>query len=350
MSKLQKALEEKLGPGRARLASRGLSSTVREVIPTGIAVVDHYVIGRGGIPVGKLTELFSESESQGKTSLALSVAAQAQRMGSQVVWIETEDALEEERCDVLGVDRSRLIVAEPSHLDDLREAIDVVLSSLPKYVPQLSPEDDAAARLGAEPPTLVVIDSLAATPTKAEHATGVGAGKGQPGDRARSMSAVCRVLARRAQDQRLAVLLINQSRWKIGVTRGEKKTTPGGEAVKFHSHLRLKMLGGAAVKSSDEVLVGRDFTVKAVKNRMAPPHRECAARLKFATGWDEAWSVLWHGKEHAIVGKRTSGRDAIRKVWDEMKWPTDPAAFERLGIAEPQADAAPKAARKRAKK
>lgn len=308
IEKLLATLRRKFGAESATtLAGNAQRATVTDVVSTGIGVVDRYVLGIGGLPVGRITELFSE-EGAGKTSLAFAVIASVQREDGIVVFAETENALQPERAEVFGVDRARLVLLQPDCLEDCLEQAGAALEALPV----------------GKAPSLFLWDSVAATPTRAELKEGLIGGEAM-GYRARTLSRALRSLVGVAAKKRVAILIVNQIRQKIGVMFGDPTTTPGGEAIKFAASIRLRLYGGKAVKDAG-TQVGREVTVKAVKNKLSPPFRKVVTRYDFATGWDDAWSTLNYAKELGLVSDRAKGEKAVteaRKLLDACGWAAD---------------------------
>lgn len=293
---LIRKLRAKHGSGAAMtLASDGARSEVTDVVPFGLPPVDRYVLGCGGLPVGRITELFSE-EGAGKSSLGFAAIASAQREGGIVVFAETENALQPERAAVFGVDRERLVLLQPSCLEELLEQATTALEALPV----------------TKAPSLFLWDSVAATPTKQEMEDGL-IGKDAIGVRARILSRACRSLCGLAAKKHVAVLIINQTRQKIGVMFGDPTTTPGGEAVKFHASIRLRLYSGHHVKTKKEV-VGKEVRVKCVKNKLSPPFRSVLTRYHFTYGWDAEWTTLTFAKDCGLVPETAKGEKALAEA------------------------------------
>ena len=296
------ALKAKHGKETARKMSDGAKSAIRECIPTGIVPLDNWVIGCGGLPVGRVTELFSE-EGGGKTSMVYQMLAQTQRVGGVPILVETEDALDPDRAETFGVNLENLILIEPNNMEEALEQINTAISSLP---------EDAG-------PIFLGWDSLAATPTKAEIEAGLVGGNAMA-DRARLMSRACRVLGNIVSKHRVAMLIVNQTRTKMGVMFGDNTTTPGGQGVKFLASLRLKISGGKANKNAHGDHTAKDILFHGVKNRMAPPWRKCRVRLNYETGWDNEWSVIDFGKDRKILKPRSRGKKAYDETIQAMGW------------------------------
>jgi len=298
------ALKAKHGKEAARKMSDGARSAVTDVIPTGILPLDNWVTGCGGLPVGRVTELFSE-EGGGKTSLVYQCIGQCQKMGGISILVETEDALDPLRAEVFGVNLENLVLIEPNNMEEALEQINTAISALPEGVG----------------PILLAWDSLAATPTKAEIEAGLVGGNAMA-DRARLMSRACRVLGNIVSKHKIAMLIVNQTRTKMGIMFGDNMTTPGGQGLKFLSSLRLKISGGKANKNDLGDHTAKDILFHAVKNRMAPPWRKCRVRLDYETGFDNEWTVIDFGKERKILKPRSRGKKAYDEVIEALGWKT----------------------------
>jgi len=277
-----KAVRAKFGDESALRLSDGAACEVREVIPTGVAVLDHYVFGVGGMPVGRLVEVYSD-EGVGKTTYAYTVAAGAQREGGIAIWAETENGIDNARARLFGCDVEQLVLLQPGSIEQAGQQIEAALGAVP-------------ASVG---PNAVVWDSIAATPTQREVDDGL-SGDDRIGERARALGKICKVLSPLAVEKRACLLFVNQVREKIGVMFGDKYTTPGGHAVKFHASIRLQLFGGKAVKDEGEH-TGKVVTFLATKNRLAPPWRKAQVRLDYAAGWDDDWATLAHAKDRGLV-------------------------------------------------
>lgn len=285
----------------ARVMGSGNRSDVTEFIPTGIEVLDKYGIGRGGLPVGRMTELFS-AEGAGKSSLVLSALAQCQKMGGIAIIAETEVALEGDRAEKFGVDLDQLILLTPAHLDEFWAQAEATLKAIPEGVG----------------PVLFAWDSVAATMTKDEFENGIEKSKSFD-TRAKSISKGCRALCPLAAEHRAALLFVNQVRDKIGVMFGPKTTTPGGHAIKFHSSLRLQMYPGKSVKQGEEV-IGKDVLITNLKNKVGRPHRKLTARLNFDGFWDDGWTTLNFAKDRGLVDNRCRDLDRAKAAIEAAGW------------------------------
>lgn len=280
-----KNLQKRMGKSKAKLLSEGAASDILGVIPTGIDVLDHHVLGVGGLPVGRIIEVFSD-EGVGKTSFLLHCMAKTQELGGVAAVAETEKKLESGRAAVFGCDLSQAILGEPDSIEEAMLWIQEILHSLPDSGPE-------------DPPNFIAFDSLAASQTDKEFKEGM-TGKDKIGHRAVTMSRAMRILPALAVKKRAHLFIVNQTRENIGVLFGDKKITPGGKALKFSSTGRLELFSGKAFKVGDES-VGKRVTFVAKKLSMAVPHRKAVVRLQYDSGWDNGWSTIFHAKEQGAI-------------------------------------------------
>lgn len=311
---LKKRLEASQGGKKAGrvgviniLGSEQAPSEVVEAIPTGLAVLDHWVLGCGGWPIGRVSEVFSEP-GYGKTTLMLAGFAQAQRMGGAGVLVDQEHAIDRDWMELHGVDHDNMLVITP---DSLEEA----LRGLIETVKALEPGDG---------PYLIGWDSLAAGTPQAEFDGDIG--EHNVGVRARLVNRAFRQLPALLKTKRAHLLVINQVREKIGVMFGDPTTTPGGAALKHTASIRLRILGGTKIKGTGDKstdAVGRTPKFKTVKNRFAPPDRIAEARLYFdERGWDDRWATVSFAKTRGIL-KPTQRLSAatLTEAWKGLGWP-----------------------------
>jgi recombination protein RecA len=271
-------IEKQFGKGSImRLGQKG-GVTPIEVIPTGAISID-YALGIGGMPRGRVVEVFGP-ESSGKTTLALQVIAQAQKAGGMAAFVDAEHALDAAYAQKLGVDLDGLLVSQPDNGEQALEIVEVLIRSG-----------------GVD---VVVVDSVAALVPRAEIEGEMG--EAQMGLQARLMSQALRKLTGVVSKSKTCLIFINQLREKIGVMFGNPETTTGGRALKFYSSVRVDIRRIASIKEGDAVVGGRT-RVKIVKNKLAPPFREAEFDVMYGEGISREGDLLDLAVEHKVIEK-----------------------------------------------
>ena len=265
--------------GKGSIMKMGTDTKVKvESIPTGAINLDA-AIGVGGIPRGRITEIYGP-ESSGKTTLCLHVVANAQKNGGVAAYIDAEHALDTEYARKLGVDVENLLISQPDTGEQALEICEILVRS------------------GAV--DVVVVDSVAALVPKAEIEGDMG--DSHVGLQARLMSQALRKLTGSIARSKTTVIFINQLREKIGVMFGNPETTTGGKALKFYASLRLDIRRIGPVKDKEDV-VGSHVRVKVVKNKVAPPFKQAEFDIMYAEGISHASLVLDIASESGIIDK-----------------------------------------------
>jgi recombination protein RecA len=271
-------IKQKFGEGS--IMRLGEAKTMQiDSISTGCLSLD-LALGIGGVPQGRIVEIYGP-ESSGKTTLAQHIVAETQKIGGVAAFVDAEHALDPEYAQKIGVDIDALFISQPDTGEQALEIVETLVRSSAVDV--------------------VVIDSVAALTPKAEI-------EGDMGDvhmglQARLMSQALRKLAAIVAKSNTTVIFINQIRHKIGVMFGNPETTPGGNALKFYSSVRIEVRRAAQIKQAEQI-VGNRVKAKIVKNKVAPPFRRCEFDIMYNEGISVAGDLIDLGVETEVIEKR----------------------------------------------
>jgi len=296
-------IEKQFGKGSVMRLGESSKNNAVEAIPTGSLALD-IALGIGGIPKGRVTEIYG-AESSGKTTVALQIVAQAQKQGGIAAYVDVEHAIDPKYAAAIGVDIDNMLISQPDTGEEALEVIDALIRS------------NAVA--------LVVLDSVAALVPKAEIEGDMGASL--PGLQARLMSQALRKITGSLNKTNTAAIFINQIREKIGVMFGNPETQPGGRALKFYSSVRMDCRRVETLKTGTDN-VGIRTRVKIVKNKVAAPFKQAEFDIMFGEGISRAGSIIDIGTELSVIAKAGAfysykgerlgqGRENAKKFLDE---------------------------------
>lgn len=287
------AVNKAHGEGKAMaLSSPDLSIHIPGVVSTSSEWLD-WSLGRGGIPLGRIS-MIGGNEGTGKTTLALHLCANVQRMGGVAFYVDAEYKLDVDYAHALGVDTDKMILSQPDHMEQALETIITAIGRIKAY----------REETGEAVPALIVLDSLNAMATKAELEGSLEDHHYAP--QARVMSKALKVMARMLSKESIGLFMISQVRQKIGVMFGDDMDTACGKAPKFYSTCIVRLDGGSAIKEGSN-RVANEVHAKVVKNQVAPPFKKAKLRITYGKGIDRAHSI------HEVV--KASGLATASGSW-----------------------------------
>ncbi|MFC1514383.1 recombinase RecA, partial [Candidatus Omnitrophota bacterium] len=303
-------IEKQFGKGSIMKLGQSVKLDIA-VLPTGIPGLDK-ALGVGGIPRGRVVELFGP-ESSGKTTLSLSIIAETQKRGGVAAFIDAEHAFEPAYAKIIGVDLDNLLISQP---DTGEQALEIT---------------ETLVRSNAV--DLIVVDSVAALVPRAEIEGDMG--DAQMGLQARLMSQALRKLTAAISKSKTSLIFINQIRMKIGIMFGNPEVTPGGRALKFYSSLRIDLRKVGTLTIQDEI-VGTKVKCKIVKNKVAPPFKEVFFEITYTEGVSKLGSMIDTALDLGVINKAGSwfsfkdqkmaqGRESVKKYLAD-----NPTAFDEI--------------------
>lgn len=287
---LKEHLIKELGDENVRsLTDPALKVSV--VYSTGSLLLDR-ALGVGGVAGSRMVELYG-NEGSGKTTMALNIVVSAQKQEHDVIYIDTENSLNPEYAEVLGVNLDNMLLVQCECIED-------VFNTMKKAA--------AYTKKGDQGP-LIIWDSVAASPTRLELEDEDLTGKGMA-TQASAIATNCRKTLDKIFRAKCTLICINQEKEKIGVVYGDNTTTPGGRALKFYSTMRIRLRAGAQIKDSKGEPVGQMTNIKVVKNKLAPPLQSCKSPLIFGVGFDKNAELFDLAVDCGVV-KKAGGWYAI---------------------------------------